>query len=71
MAAVKGATNEEDQDLLFSYGWFVSTDDDETDTAEEDHKESSCPKFLPDMKAASRSSKDLEIQQGNVLGDLI
>lgn len=82
--AMKGATNEEDQDLL-SYGWFISMDEDETGTAEEDHKESSCPKFLPDTKhvlatavASQSSNQDLEIQQAlaedtidDVLGDLI
>lgn len=68
-----------------SYGWFVSTDDDEA-ADDTDRKEPSAPTFLPDTKpdltfktapASGAGEEDLEVQQAlaadtidDVLGDL-
>ena len=80
----KEATKEEDQDSP-SYGWFVSTDDAKTVTAEEeeDQNKMSSSTFLPDLKPVLAStsfdspSSDLKVQQAlaedtidDVLGDL-
>ena len=75
--AMKGVTNEEDEDTP-SYGWFVSTDDAEAGTTDEDQDKSSSSMFLPDAKPdlafsaaasesastlASAGNQDLEVQQ--------
>lgn len=79
-----GETNQNEQDSL-SYGWFVSTDDDEADNADR-IEPSAAPMFLPDTKpdlafkvitAPSAVNQDLVVQQAlaadtidDVLGDL-
>ncbi|KAL7554257.1 hypothetical protein ACHAWF_017684 [Thalassiosira exigua] len=76
--------NDADQDSP-SYGWFVSTDDDEA-TDDTDQNEPSAPTFLPDTKpdltfktitASDTGDDDIEVQQAlaadtidDVLGDL-